>query len=73
MTFIHSLILMMADVGEEQNQELEIEETRNLNNEYGNDTYRHLCRMVRAWKNHAGAKCSGLWIDTLSYNFPKTI
>lgn len=50
---------------------LEIEETRRLNNEYGHDTYRHLCRMVRAWKNHVGAKCSGLWIDTLSYNFLK--
>lgn len=48
---------------------LEIEATRTLNSEYGNNTYRYLCRMVRAWKNHVGAKCSGLWIDTLSYNF----
>lgn len=55
----------------ETKPKLEIEETRNLNNEYGHDTYRHLCRMVRAWKNHVGAKCSGLWIDTLSYNFLK--
>ncbi|WP_448760728.1 SMODS domain-containing nucleotidyltransferase [Acinetobacter tandoii] len=48
---------------------LEIEATRTLNNNYGHDTYRHLCRMVRAWKNHVGAKCSGLWIDTLVFNF----
>lgn len=50
---------------------LEIEETRRLNNEYEHDTYRHLCRMVRSWKNHVGAKCSGLWIDTLVFNFLK--
>ena len=48
---------------------LEIEATRTINTEFGHDAYRHLCRMVRAWKNHVGAKCSGLWIDTLSYNF----
>ena len=50
---------------------LEIEATRTLNTEYGNDTYRNLCRMVRSWKNHVGAKCSGLWIDTLVFNFLK--
>ncbi len=48
---------------------LEIEATRTLSLEYGNYTYRHLCRMVRSWKNHVGAKCSGLWIDTLVFNF----
>lgn len=47
----------------------EIQATRNLNDAYGHNTYRHLCRMVRAWKNNVGAKFSGLWIDTLSYNF----
>jgi len=47
----------------------EIQATRNLNDEYGHNTYRHLCRMVRAWKNNVGAKFSGLWIDTLVYNF----
>lgn len=47
----------------------EIEATRLLNNEYGNNTYRYLCRMIRAWKNHVGARCSGLWIDTVYYNF----
>ena len=50
---------------------LEIEATRTLNTEYGHDTYRNLCRMVRSWKNHVGAKCSGLWIDTLVFNFLK--
>ncbi len=50
---------------------LEIEATRTLNTEYSHDTYRHLCRMARSWKNHVGAKCSGLWIDTLAFNFIK--
>lgn len=47
----------------------EMSATRDLNNEIGNNIYRYLCRMVRAWKNNVGAGCSGLWIDTLCYNF----
>lgn len=47
----------------------EMSATRDLNDEIGNNIYRYLCRMVRAWKNNVGAGCSGLWIDTLCYNF----
>jgi len=49
----------------------EMKATKDLNDEIGNNTYRYLCRMVRAWKNNVGAGCSGLWIDTLCYNFIK--
>lgn len=34
-----------------------------------NKNYRRLCRMVRAWRNTHGMGCSGLWIDTLCFNF----
>ncbi|MFC6205561.1 hypothetical protein ACFPZK_12685 [Psychrobacter urativorans] len=47
----------------------EIRTTRDLNEECINNTYRHLCRMIRAWKNNVGINFSGLWIDTLVYNF----
>jgi hypothetical protein len=47
----------------------EIRTTRELNEECIDNTYRHLCRMIRAWKNNVGINFSGLWIDTLVYNF----
>lgn len=33
--------------------------------------FRHLCKMVRAWKNTTGIAISGYLIDTLVYNFFK--
>ncbi len=33
------------------------------------DHHRHLCKMVRAWKDNAGVLMGGLLIDTLTYNF----
>lgn len=47
----------------------EIRATKLLNDECTENTYRHLCRMIRAWKNNVGIKKSGLWIDTLCFNF----
>lgn len=39
-------------------------------NEFDNKIFfRHLCRMVRAWKNKCGVAMGGLLIDTLVYNF----
>lgn len=37
--------------------------------EFDNQFFRHLCRMVRAWKNECGVVMGGLLIDTLVYNF----
>lgn len=34
-----------------------------------NQNLRHLCKMVRAWKNKHGVVMGGLLIDTLAYNF----
>jgi hypothetical protein len=34
-----------------------------------NKSYRHLCKMVRAWKNRHGVGMGGLLLDTLVYNF----
>lgn len=34
-----------------------------------NRNMKHICKMVRAWKNHKGAPMSGMLIDTLCYNF----
>ena len=36
-----------------------------------NGNLRHLCKMVRAWKNKHGVGIGGLLIDTLAYNFLK--
>ncbi len=36
-----------------------------------NKNLRHLCKMVRAWKNKHGIAMGGLLIDTLAYNFLK--
>lgn len=34
-----------------------------------NGNLRHLCKMIRAWKNKHGVAMSGMLIDTLAYNF----
>lgn len=34
-----------------------------------NRNYKHVCKMVRAWKNAQGVSMSGMLIDTLVYNF----
>ena len=34
-----------------------------------NRNLKHICKMVRSWKNHQGAPMSGMLIDTLCYNF----
>lgn len=38
-------------------------------NDKTNRNLRHLCKMVRAWKNHRGVGISGWLVDTLCYNF----
>lgn len=35
---------------------------------YG-ETHRHLCKMVRSWKNHVGQNMGGLLVDTLTHRF----
>lgn len=40
----------------------------NATDNYSNGNYRHLCRLIRKWKNTVGAKMGGLLIDTLVYN-----
>lgn len=34
-----------------------------------NRNYKHVCKMLRAWKNSNGVNMGGLLIDTLAYNF----
>lgn len=34
-----------------------------------NRNYKHVCKMLRAWKNHQGVSIGGLLLDTLVYNF----
>ncbi|SEB27495.1 nucleotidyltransferase [Paenibacillus sp. 276b] len=46
----------------------EISESEIINDET-NDHYRHICNMIRAWKNEQGFKFGGLLIDTLVYDF----
>jgi len=46
-------------------------EINNLNAEF-NGTLKHLCKMVRAWKNKCGVPMGGLLVDTLAYNFLKS-
>jgi hypothetical protein len=36
--------------------------------EYG-EAHRHLCKMVRSWKNNVGQCMGGLLVDTLTYKF----
>jgi hypothetical protein len=40
--------------------------------ERSNRHLKHICKMVRAWKNKHGAPMGGMLIDTLCYNFFKT-
>jgi len=50
----------------EMNAMVEFEDNKNKN-------LRHLCRMARSWKNKHGVYMGGLLIDTLAYNFLKSI
>lgn len=43
----------------------------NTQNKTSNRNLKHVCKMLRAWKNHNGAPMSGMLIDTLAYNFFK--
>lgn len=38
-------------------------------NERTNRNYKHVCKMLRAWKNTHGVSMGGLLLDTLVYNF----
>ena len=46
----------------------EQDEMKRFMDEYG-EAHRHLCKMLRAWKNTEGFCMGGLLIDTLTYNF----
>jgi len=46
----------------------EQDEMTSFRQTYG-DTHRHLCKMMRAWKNTMGVVMGGLLIDTLTHNF----
>ncbi len=46
----------------------EQEEMVRFKSQYG-EAHRHLCKMLRAWKNTVGVGMGGLLIDTLTYNF----
>jgi len=46
----------------------EQEEMTSFKQEHG-DAHRHLCKMVRAWKNQNGVGIGGLLIDTLTHRF----
>jgi hypothetical protein len=41
----------------------------NTQNTTSNRNLKHVCKMLRAWKNKHGAPMSGILIDTLVYNF----
>lgn len=41
----------------------------NERNKETNRNYKHVCKMIRAWKNFHGVNIGGLLIDTLVYNF----
>lgn len=47
-------------------QEIDAVNTRNVDT---NRNYKHICKMIRAWKNNHGVNLSGMLIDTLVYNF----
>jgi len=49
----------------------EIEAVQKIH-ERSNRNLKHICKMIRAWKNKHGAAMSGMLIDTLCYNFFKT-
>ncbi len=46
----------------------EQEEMRSFKHDHGN-AHRHLCKMIRAWKNNVGLAIGGLLIDTLTHRF----
>lgn len=41
----------------------------NQRNKLTNRNLKHVCKMIRAWKNSNGVNISGMLIDTLVYNF----
>lgn len=41
----------------------------NARNSSTNRNLKHICKMIRAWKNYLGVSMSGMLIDTLVYNF----
>jgi len=41
----------------------------NKRNSETNRNYKHVCKMIRAWKNYHGVNIGGMLIDTLVYNF----
>jgi hypothetical protein len=47
-------------------KEMEAVDRRNVDT---NRNYKHVCKMIRAWKNNHGVNIGGLLIDTLVYNF----
>lgn len=47
-------------------QEIDAVDRRNQDT---NRNYKHVCKMLRAWKNNHGVNMSGMLIDTLAYNF----
>lgn len=46
--------------------EISAVDTRNVET---NRNYKHVCKMLRAWKNRHGVNMGGMLIDTLAYNF----
>lgn len=49
----------------------EQDEMTSFKQEYG-ETHRHLCKMVRSWKNTMGVGMGGLLVDTLTHRFLST-
>ena len=47
-------------------QEMDAVDDRNTST---NRNYKHVCKMLRAWKNMHGVNMGGLLLDTLAYNF----
>lgn len=47
-------------------KEMEAVDARSLRT---NRNYKHVCKMLRAWKNSNGVNMGGLLIDTIAYNF----
>lgn len=46
----------------------EQDEMKNFRENHG-EPHRHLCKMIRAWKNNVGVGMGGLLIDTLTHRF----
>ncbi len=49
-------------------KEIEAVDARNART---NRNFKHVCKMLRAWKNTNGVNMSGLLIDTIAYNFSR--